>query len=115
MKFKSMKIEDSQKRQLVMANESAKEYVLYNQPMTWSAESNSEFVVGLPLGVRDYNSAQITALVETITAATVKVIPEPFVIAVHSKKLEDEVHFHISYQNIDVDHDAVKAQYENLV
>ncbi len=111
MKFKTIEVKDTIKRQITMEIASEKEAVLYAQTFTSDDNTNHEFVIGLPLTVRDYNQEQLDHLATELSAKFKQVTNTQFAIAIHSKKMVDEVHFHISYLGDLLDEDVVYDLY----
>lgn len=113
MKFKPLEINDTVLRQVTMEVESDKEFVLYAESFSSIDNTNHEFVVGLPLEVRDFNVTQLRELAVELSEKFNTVSTDlKFSIAIHSKKQEDEVHFHISYNGCALDAIEVKALFE---
>ncbi len=111
MKFKTIEVADTHKRQITMEVSSPKELVLYAEQFKTSDNTNHEFVIGLPLAVRDYSNHQLDSLSKQITEQFKTVCKQQFAIAIHSKKEVDEVHFHISYVGELMDPDTVYNLY----
>lgn len=115
MKFKPMNVTNIEARQKVMHIDSDKETVLYAEEFKPEADSNNEYVIGLPLAVRDMETEQINVLGKTISEVFAKVNNgQTFAVAIHTKNHEDEVHFHISYNGEELDHSVVQGQFENI-
>ncbi len=116
MKFKLLEIQDSKTRQEVMHTESEKEYILYADIFTASDNQNNEFVIGLPLSVREWKQNKIDKLADEIKNSFIQLVNhEQVAVAIHNKKLDDEVHFHISYNGEIPPLDEVRSIYANLV
>ncbi len=116
MKFKTMDIKDSSARQQVMHFESEKEFVLYADRFNGEGNENKEFVIGLPLEVREWKQNKIDSLAMNIKSVFCDLVKHDQVaVAIHNKKLDDEVHFHISYNGQAADEDAVRALFANIV
>lgn len=115
MKFKPMNVTNIEARQKVMHIDSDKETVLYAEEFKPEADSNNEYVIGLPLAVRDMESEQINELAKTISEVFSTVSNgQTFAVAIHTKNHEDEVHFHISYNGEELDHSEVEQMFQTL-
>lgn len=112
MKFKTIEVKDTVTRQKTMEISSEKELVLFAESFTSEDNTNNEFVIGLPLAVREYNQGQIEGLATELRTKFETVADgRQYAIAIHNKKLEDEVHFHISYCGDAIDADSVYNLY----
>lgn len=112
MKFKTMEIKDASIRQVTMQEDSDKETVLFANKFEAVENKNNEFVIGLPLEVRTWSSEEIAELANKIRAVFSKYYKnEDFAVAIHSKKLEDEVHFHISYNYEALNPQVIEAEF----
>lgn len=104
MKFKTLEIKDTPARQVTMRENSEKETVLYAEVFEAVDGGNHEFVIGLPLAVREWNLINIQELAKRIRVVFKEYYPaDDFAVAIHNKNLDDEVHFHISYNRKPLD------------
>lgn len=107
-----MEIKDASKRQVTMQEDSEKETVLFAERFEAVENKNNEFVIGLPLEVRMWSLSEITELAKQIRVAFNKYYKgEDFAVAIHSKKLEDEVHFHISYNHEALNPELIESEF----
>lgn len=111
MKFKTMHISDIESRQQVMQFESSKENILFAEKFESSSNTNNEFVIGLPLEVREYDQTSLQTLLKDLRTSFSKFCNETYAIAIHSKKEEAEVHFHISYNGIKLNENDVRDEF----
>lgn len=116
MKFKVMHIKDSSSRQKTMHIESDKEIILYADQFLAENNQNHEFVIGLPLEVREWKQNKIDSLAQDIKTLFCDLVQhEQVAVAIHNKKQDDEVHFHISYNGEMAAEETVRTMYSNLV
>lgn len=111
MKFKAMEIVDIEARQKVMNFESEKEQVLYSERFKNKDSSNFEFVIGLPLEVGKFSKQELEQLCNKLRTSFLMFCNEEFAIAIHSKKNEPEVHFHISYNGVKLEEEEIKTEF----
>lgn len=112
MKFKTMEIKDASIRQVTMQEDSDKETVLFAEQFKAIENKNNEFVIGLPLEVRMWSLDEITELAKKIRIFFNEYYKgEDFAVAIHSKKLEDEVHFHISYNHEALNPELIEIEF----
>ncbi len=98
MKFKHLDIEATSLRQITMTVSSEKETVLYSEQFESESNKNAEFVVGLPIAVKNMERFTIKLLAKRIkTCFEEETGITHNAIAIHSKDNEEEVHYHISY------------------
>lgn len=115
MKFKTLEIKDTSARQVVMRENSEKETVLFSEEFETDGAGNQEFVIGLPLVVREWNHTHINQLAQKIRIIFKQYYnASDFAVAIHSKNLEDEVHFHISYNRNPLDPEVIRAEFLKL-
>ncbi len=115
MKFKPMEIKDTVARQVTMHEDSSKETVLFAEEFAGVENQNYEFVIGLPLAVREFEASQIKELASQIRLVFAKYYNgSDFAIAIHNKNLVDEVHFHISYNHQPLAEAPIKEAFEQF-
>lgn len=115
MKFKSLIIDDVAARQKVMREHSLRETVLYSEEFETNQKENFEYVIGLPLAVREYNQEHVGEVARIIKHTFKQVIKdEGFALAIHNKNEDDEVHFHLSYNGMKLNDELVKTAFENI-
>lgn len=115
MKFKALEIKDTTARQIVMCENSEKETVLYAEEFEIINNCNNEFVIGLPLAVREWHQNNINELAKKIRVAfKLHYQADDFAVAIHNKNLDDEVHFHISYNRQPLDQQVIEAEFLKL-
>lgn len=115
MKFKFLKITNIAARQIIMCESSEKETVLYAEEFESNSDENNEFVIGLPLAVREWNQNNINDLAQRIREVFMKHYQhEDFAVAIHNKNLDDEVHFHLSYKYEPLDPRVIEAEFLNF-
>lgn len=112
MKFKVIEVTDTIKRQMVMEVASEKEQVLFADKFSSPTNTNHEFVIGLELEVRDFSQLEVERLANELKTKFETIgNNRQYAIAIHSKKLVDEVHFHISYLGAIIDADTIYNLY----
>lgn len=115
MKFKSLKITNSEERQIVMQADSEKEEVIYSEYFNPKYTQNYEFVIGLSLSVREWKMSKIEKLVAAASEIFKQYYEEEdYQICIHNKKLEDEVHLHISYVGTQITNEKLQTDFEQL-
>lgn len=115
MKFKVLKITNTAARQVIIRENSEKETVLYVEEFMSNTNENNEFVIGLPLAVREWHQNNINDLAQRIREVFIKYYQhDDFAVAIHNKNLDDEVHFHLSYNYQPLDPESVEAEFQNF-
>lgn len=100
LKCKYMEITDVAKRQLVMHNESEKELVLYSEAFNDELTANHEFVVGLPYELTTIANFNYEQLANDYRYHAQELLQaNNLSIAIHQKKQDEELHFHINFTN----------------